>query len=405
MSKIKRLLAILVAVLTILVSVAACNANATWIMKVDDEQIPVGIYICYLMDSDNEAQGKVDEEIAAQTTTSEDAEATTEVATEATTEAIDYYEHKIDEKSYDEWVKDNAIQMVKEHIVVKQKCKEYKIELDEDQKSSITSLWTTAATTDGKTYGDFYEMNGISRASFEEYLTVAYLKDELLQYYYGADGVEPISNEELTKKLTENYATAYILSHSKMGLNEDQTSYENYSDEIIKEMKTAMDGYIKRLDKKEDYTKIEADFKKDMAKIVGTEESESAASDVVSVETEESEGTEATEEEEEELKATPNIQLRDISSEDDAISKTLKEAKVNKAGIAESDAEIMVYRKTDDITKNPYYLDSQKASLITDLKGDAFDEIIDTWAKDLKADLNKNAKSTYGPKELKNFDE
>lgn len=396
MSKIKRLLAIFVAVLIILTTAAACNTNATWIMKVDGEELPVGIYICYLMDADNEGKDKVDEDIAAQTTTSEDAEDTTE----ATTEEIDYYEHKIEKKDYVEWVKDTAVQKVKEHIVVKQKCEEYKIELDDEQMDNITSLWTTNATTDGKTYGDFYEMNGISKDSFEEYLSVAYLKDELMKYYYGADGVEPISNEELTKNLTENYVTTYVLSQSKTGLNEDQTAYETYSDDILNKIKDSMQGYIKRLDKKEDYTKVEADFKKSMATILGTEVSESTTSDVVSAETEEGDGTEK-----ETLKATPNIQLRDVSDEEDAISVALKKAKVGKAGIAESDAELMVYRKTNDITKNPYYLDLQEDSIIEDLKGDAFDELIEKWAEELKADLNNKAKSTYGPKEIKNFED
>ncbi len=395
MSKIKRLLAIFVAVLIILTTAAACNANATWITKADGKELPVGIYICYLMDADNEGKDKVDEDIAAQTTTSEDKE-----DTEATTEEIDYYEHKIEKKDYVEWVKENAIQKVKEHIVIKQKCEEYKIELDDEQKDNISSLWTTNATADGKTYGDFYEMNGISKESFEEYLSVAYLKDELMMYYYGAEGVEPVKNEELLKNLTENYVTTYVLSQSKTGLNEEKSSYETYPEETLKKIKDAMQDYIKRLDKKEDYTKVEADFKKSMAKVLGTKVDESTTSDVVSVQTEDGD-----DKEEEKLKATPNIQLRDVSDEHDKISATLKKAKVNKAGIAESDAEIMVYRKTDDLTKNPYYLDAQKETIIQELKGDAFDELIKKWAEELKVDVNSKAKSTYGPKDLKNFDD
>ena len=400
MSKINRLLAIFVAVLIILTTAAACNASATWITKADGEELPVGVYICYLMDADNEGKDKVDEDIAAQTTTSEDKEDTTE----ATTEEVDYYEHKIEKKDYVEWVKDTAIQKVKEHIVIKQKCKEYKIELDDEQMENITSLWTTNATADGKTYGDFYEMNGISKESFEDYLSVAYLKDELIQYYYGAEGVEPIKNEELLKNLTENYVTTYVLSQSKTGLNEEKSSYETYPKETLDKIKAEMKDYIKRLDKKEDYTKVEADFKKSMAKVLGTKVEESTTSDVVSVETEEAKDGEKTEEKEE-LKATPNVQLRDVSDESDKIAAALKKAKTNKAGIAESDAELMVYRKTDDLTKNPYYLDAQKATIIEELKGDDFDKLIEKWAEELKVDVNSKAKSTYGPKDLKNFDD
>ena len=389
MTNAKRLCAILIAAILIISTAAACNANATWIMKNDGKEIPVGIYICYLMEVQSDAQTKVKENIEAQTTTSDSKE---ESATQATTKAIDYEKEKIDGKTYADWIKDEALLKVKEHIVIKQKFEEYKLKLTDEQTQNIKSIWSSSATQQS-TYGDFYESNGVSQKSFEEFVTVSYEKSELIKYYYSADGEEPIKDDVLIKELKENYATAYILAQSKVGVNSETSSYETYSDDIIKKMKDKMKDYITGLNKDEDYAKLEKSFKSDMAKILGNDTDDDKDGTSTS--------SASNDDKTEKLKPTPNIQLRSISDESDAVGAALKKAKVGVAGLAESESALTVYKKTDDLTENPYYLDAQKATLINDMKGDEFDKLIEKWAGELKVTVNKKATSAYTFKDLK----
>lgn len=186
------------------VSFSGCSQNVNYAMEVDGEKIAAGLYILYSGQALSDAQEKLKED-------------NPDLDTSA--EGFSYYDQKIGDMSFGDYVEQEAVNYCKRHVAVNRLFDELNIPIEKDEKENLNdsvnsqwdydvSSWSSRLTYLGKnkTLGAYYESIGVSKSSFREFLTNTYKASKIFTYYYGEGGIEEVSKADKEKWLDENYA-------------------------------------------------------------------------------------------------------------------------------------------------------------------------------------------------------
>ena len=352
MKTMKKIFALILAVMMI-ATVVGCHPKNEVAVTIGDYDFTSAYYMCALMAADSEAKTKVDEQLAEKK--------------EEKTEEVDYYSQKIDGKDYVEWVEDAAIEKLKKIAAYKKLCKENKLELDEETESNVTSYAEYYWTSYGNSY--VYEPNGVSKATYTNYMRDSYYSSLHFEFVYGEDGEKEISLKDVKKTINANFVIANVLSADFSEMTEDEVKkekakFKTYAKELEEGKVTFDEVYneyngVKETDKEE----TEEDGPKDKnASIIGSEDTTYAS------------------EYYDEIKKMKIGAIKLIEAED------------------ESGISLVVKL---DITKDKYYyenLDIEARHLIADEEYEAY---IADYIKDMNADINKYAVKQFKVKNIK----
>lgn len=204
MKGIKRLIAVIM-VLAMVISVSACSIHKKGeiAVTVEDLEFTSAYYICALLNANSEAQQKVT-----------DAGDLTEAEQSGEAE-IDFFAKKIDDKKFADWVEDRALEIVKEHAAYKLICKEKKLELTEEKKKEVQDAadltWNGDESGQYQAAGEYYELNGVSKETFDQFMINAYYADVYFDSLYGKDGTKAIAEKEVIKEIEDNYILVDVL--------------------------------------------------------------------------------------------------------------------------------------------------------------------------------------------------
>lgn len=240
MNLIKKITAV-VLVMLLALTVIGCHPKNEIAVKIDGHEFSSAYYMCALINAYAEGQTAVSSEL-----TEEEANSGKE---------IDYFSKKIDGKKFEEWVKNRAIEILKEIAYFKNVCKENKIEItDENRQTSeyyASIIW--------QSYASLFEPNGVSQATFTQYFVDGASSDitdyamyitaglgtpndyeELcFQHLYGKKGEKKISDKTVKKELYNNYLIADVI----------EVNFENNeSDEERNKIKKQLKDYKKKIE-------------------------------------------------------------------------------------------------------------------------------------------------------------
>ena len=242
MKKIKGLLAGLLAAIT-LFSVTGCSEDTSWIAKTEDETIPAGVYLSYLMTAYNEAVDQVD-----------------------TTK--DIWEQKIGDVSFEQWITDKANNALRQYVAINLLFDELGMTMGEEGKriaeNQTDSYW--------EGYEDMYEANGISYASLLKMAEADYKTQKVFEYYYDKGGVEEVPDKEIRDYFYDNYAKVKYLTVNNYNLETGKQYTES-------EFKGVMDAYVTRINKGTDIDVIIDEYTAAIYKAYGFEEYKPDTSD------------------------------------------------------------------------------------------------------------------------------
>lgn len=187
-------------------SLGGCSQNVNYAMEVDGEKIAAGLYILYSGQALNDAEAKLREDNPDLNTSAE---------------GFSYYDQKIGDLSFGDYVKQEAVNYCKRYIAVERLFDELNIPVEKDERENLNdsinsqwdydvSGWSSTLTYLGKhkTLGSYYESIGVSKSSLREFMTNSYKASKIFTYYYGEGGIEEVSKVEKEKWLDENYALA-----------------------------------------------------------------------------------------------------------------------------------------------------------------------------------------------------
>lgn len=361
-----RLLAATV-VSALLLSLAGCG-NTTWVAKNGDDVITSGMYLGYLLDGYNQSISSV------------------------TAPNDNYWKSTVEDKNAVDWVKNYAMNCVKEDLAILAKAREYGVVLDADDEADLERV----AAYYWPSYQEYYEKNGVGEQSYRELLRVSSIRDKLFQYYYGEDGVEPVSREELFDYLNSDYVKYKMIELST--LDEEGNDLD---DEAKAEVKAKADGYLARLQAGESIDALADEYEMEQNPIEDMEEEpaeeETASEETASKEATEEEAAEKTEETTEKGKE-PYYASATNRESDVLTEKLFSETEAGVPTVLETDkAYCVVLRlEMDDDDLETYY-----DTLLMNYKQEAFDELVTAWGNALTISINNASVSRYNPKKLK----
>lgn len=376
MNFIKKITAALLVVLMAL-TVVACHPKDEVAVTVGDVEFTSAYYMCALIFADSEARQKVDEQLAEK---SEDKESTT------STEAVDYYKQKIDKKKYIDWVEDKAIENLKQIAAYLIKCKEGKVELDDETKANAEQY--AAAYWSYYGYSALLEPNGVSEATYKKYMLDTYYASEYFEHLYGEGGSKEIAADEVKNLMLENMVIADLIEVDTSSMKDEEKTetkakFDAYLNDLTSGAKTFEDVYNDYNDVKpeEEKTETEAD----------TEES-----------TEKEDTEEETEEEEAPLDEYATILSNDkIESYKNDLYDDVKAMAVGEIKLIEKEegaGYALVIKQ--DISADPYYLKNLDLVLRDAIKGEEYEKDMTKYAEGLNAEINKYAVNQFKVKKI-----
>lgn len=227
---------------SLVVSLSSCGSSLSWAAKIDnDVSVPIGLYIySQAANYRNAAQNAL-------LSTSTDLKEQTVEVSGTDTKATDYLDKE-------------AKKTVKSYVGAYLMAKELGQELTEEELESAASNAKSTYETDK----DVYEQNGIAQSSVEVYYQDITLKGKLFEAKYGADGTNPVSDDELKEYVKANYATINFIQQY---FYNDDGSYMT-ADEIAKLKKEyekiqsqAEAGKIKFTDKCKEFSDNATNYK------------------------------------------------------------------------------------------------------------------------------------------------
>lgn len=233
MKTVKKVLAIILCVVLAALCFTACHKKNETAVKIGEYKFTAAYYACALVYADGEARQKVEEDFEKQGKSTDD---------------IDYMSQKVEGKKYEKWVKDKAIDILKEVAGYMALCKENKFELTDDDKATaenyVKNYWEYFG------YDTMFENNGVSKETFLKFTTDSYYSQVYFDNVYGKEGTKAISEEELKKTLVENFVLVDRISVDISSLTDDE----------IAENKELLNGYLELLNKGTDFAEIFVDY-------------------------------------------------------------------------------------------------------------------------------------------------
>ena len=232
------------------VSMCGCS-DSGYIGNVNGIEIPTGIYLySVIFDAYNEASGKIEEDRGEDAGTAE----------------VTVLDRTLDGKKASTWLKDAAVDKIKRFAAIETLFSDNGLSLSQEDidaiDDSVSSLdndlgyYAQYYGMEESSFGEFYENRGISKSSLRSIWENSYKENYVFLKYYGADGLTPVSDDEINSYLTENYASVKLL---KLEFT-DQQGIMLKDESDIEAVKQLAQSYADRFNAGEDWTDIRYDF-------------------------------------------------------------------------------------------------------------------------------------------------
>ncbi len=348
----KRIAAILLCAVMAALCFTACHKKNEIAVTIGDYEFTSGYYACALVYADTEARRKITEKFEKDGKDTED---------------IDFMKQKVEGENYEKWVKNKAIDILKETAGYMALCKEKGFELSDTEKQTaenyVKNYW------DSYGYSQMFDQNGVSRDTFLRFSTESYYAQVYFDHVYGAEGSDPIAEEDLKKALEENFVLVNRIEITKSGV----------SDEDLAEKKEAFNTYLERLQSGTPFNEIYVAYDE----LSGSEPRDLTAGDG---------------------DATPVDPAAELLGDDESdhpcdYIEDLKKMAVGETKIIENDDVIVLVQKKD-IFADGYYLKAHDDTLRSKVVGDEADETARKKADELGVKQNKSSVDLFKVKNL-----
>ncbi len=353
MNTLKRFLALALSLVLMVVCFAGCHEKNEVAVTINGMEFTSAYYACALVFADTEARNLVNEQVSTDGTVSAD---------------IVYWNYKVENTDYVKWVKDTAINTIKETAFIKSTCQKNNIELSKED-SELAEL---QAETQWESIGTYMEQNGVGKETFKKYVSDLFLTDVYFEHIYGEGGEKAIAKDAVSKQLSDHYVLVN-------GLTSD---FSSMTDTQKKEAREKFTAYEKALN----------DGSKTFEQVY-LEESGQKPEDHKHEEP--AEGEAAPKDYHASLMSDTNTSF---SSDQFETAKKMKVGEVKLITLEEDAGLLLLVKK--DIMDDPYYLEEFDMTLRQELKEDEFLKSIETGAKALTPNINDFAVDQFDVKEL-----
>ena len=352
----KRFAAVAAAALMSL-SLTACG-DTSWVYKTDSDTVSSGVYLGYLTQA----------YIGGQSAEGFD----------STIKNI--WKQKINDMSYKDYVNQTAEESSKRYLAISQKFDEMGLELSEEELSTVDMqaelYWNYG-------YQQYFQPNGTSLESYKKMLISSMKESAIFDAYYNEGGLEEVSKDDLIKNLKENYVD---INYFEMSFAQDDDSVLPSSE--IEALKKQAEGYADRINSGENtFNEVKTEYDDEVAKKEAEEnEEEFTATDPEDIEKDED---------------TKELYSKDSTSMSEdfttAVFEDIETSKATVITVGTSYYVVVKYDMDDDLDSN---LEEAKGTILSNLKGEDFTNMVTEWMDAITMDENTSALHKYNPKNI-----
>ncbi len=334
----------------------ACGEDTAYVATSGDMKIPAGIYIYNQFSAYNTLKSEM---------------------TDVQTSVWDVVKDGQDAKSY---INAETEKDLKRYIAVENKFNELGLSFTDSENANITTM--------GENYynsaKESLSPNGIGVDSYTSIIKNAYKENLIFNKYYNSeDGIEAVSESTLKSELKKNYAR---IKYIQVDLKDEEGNLLKGS-EKQKQIDLAKD-YVSRATVS-NFSQLMFDYFN-----YSTELSAKAA------------GEEYTPLEYDAAQY-PENNLESIITKggtnaisDTAVDEIINHSTVNKAFLIQEDEVCYIVIKLDILGREDIFED-KKATILSNLKSEEFDAMVNEWAEAVQIDWNEKAVERYKPENLK----
>ncbi len=363
MSLIKKLSAVAVTSAMAL-SLASCGQDTTWGAKIDDTELRAGIFIYYQSDALSGAYDYMSE-------TDTDVMAIT-----------------IDGMSTKDWVNDQAVKSMQEHVAVEKKFEELglKFENNEEElaKANVEQWWEYVS--------EYFEGIGVSQESYLDVVINGEKKAAIFDYYYGEGGEKEVAEADIKAYLNDNFAR---IKYIDMPLKDGEGNL--LKSEGKAEIKAMAEEYIERMSTTDvTFEEISKEYDEYYNGLI-----EAAAGTADGTAAEEPVDDTAATEEADELVLLGSVTSADYPVPSASVhEKVVGDAlNVGEYLLIEEDEVYYIVYKMDLFADEEYY-DYKKTDVLNELKGEEFDATVTSWTEGQDVVVNDAAVKRYKVEKL-----
>ena len=252
MKMLKKALAVVLAIVFVL-SLAACHPKDEVAVSTGDYTLTSAVYSYYLTMADRSAKYTI----------------STSDSYNTQDPNFDLYKQTIDGKSYEDYVKAQALEDCYRYLTIAKLADEADVSLtDEEEKNVIGNADYYWSYQYGPMLGPVLVENGVSYDTYKKIMLTEALYSKYFDYLYAEGGTKEVKAEDIKKFFNDNYLGAYVISHS----------YSDVKDPKTEEIAKDLDKYVKALKDGKKFADVEAEYKKDHEKNDSTSSSSSTTS-------------------------------------------------------------------------------------------------------------------------------
>lgn len=333
----------------IMVFAAGCSsADLSWGAEYKGEKAPVGVYIMGQLSMYNKAMSTVEDPDK------------------------DPLKQDVEGKKGSEWVAEKTTLEMARYFALIEKFEEAGLKLTDAQLAELNELMEYQ-------YGnmkDMYTKNGISESSLRDYYTNYFRSDSLFDYYYGAEGKEPVSTEEYNKYLSENYTASLFMSFTK--LDDENKPLDEAG---LAKVRERAGKYLERAKEEgADFNALIIEWEEEVAK----------------------EGQPVHEHDVDEDQHTMVLPNENSGFPKEYIE-GVKNAKFGETVMVENDNFIMIIKRVDLLAKPKLISENLRLTVLHALRDEQFGEMTDKWAEEIlpQVTFNEAAVKKYTANKLK----
>ncbi len=367
MTMLKKLAAVALCV-AMLFSFASCRTeNESALVYSDGEgntvQVRSALYMLNALNAMSEYQSKY----AEQTTTAAP-ETKTDVDGEQPTTTVNYADTKLEDKSYNEWVQEKAIESCNEYAYVEIEFKKAGLSFTDEDNSTVTqnveSFWQQGQSV--------YEYNGIAKTTVQLSVENSVKKDKLFKHIYGEGGSKAVPTDDVKKYLKENCQLVNYLSYSIQGNYDSTGNYVAPDESQLKEIKSVLEGFAAEINNGTDYATV----RKEYFTKIGEQDSATPDKDAKNPYAM--------------VMGKADSKVRPFEKYDD-----VAKLQVGKAGFFDTSSVYTVMQKLDINSDLDYLAKTNRDDVVLELKNDEFDKTVKEAGAKLTCDKNSGALNAY----------
>ncbi|MEG0895761.1 MAG: hypothetical protein RSE93_08580, partial [Oscillospiraceae bacterium] len=335
-------------------SFTACS-DTTWVYKNGEDSISAGVYLGNLVESYISATYK-----------------------DGLDTSKDLFKQEIEGVSAEEYIKQEAKKLSLESLVIAKKFKELGLTVPQQTTDEINN----AMKNSWSYVESFYESNGVGEKSYREILTSRKMQELIFHKYYNKDGIEEVANDDLMVHFKDTFKCINIFGIKLEKAEKDKTltaEQQKRNDDAKKNAQTMLE----MLQKGKGFNETYAEYIKIENKTLPEDQQKEI-----------------------EVKDDNATKLV-ISNESTNISEKVRNAIMNDLKVGEpmliEDDNGLYLVVGYDIEKETDKFDEMRDTLLYDIKGEEFDEMLNNWVKELEGTVETNEASVkrYSPKKIK----